>query len=114
MTEPAKLSPEFIRKPEVHLEDLKPGESAWVLFTEMAVDSKYRCYINPQAIVRENDLGALRATRTKAGFEVLIPAKCAWRWKVGAFNPGADQIYTRHVPVVKLEYEKVREKEGGK
>jgi hypothetical protein len=105
MSEPAKLNPQFIKEPEVPLEDLKPGESAWVLFTEMVVDSEYRCYIDPEATTRENDLGALRATRTEAGFEVVIPAKCTWRWKLGAYNPEADQIYTRYLPVVKLEYE---------
>jgi len=105
MTEPAKLDPQFIREPEVHLGDLKPGESAWVLWPDMAVDSEYRCYIDPKALVRENDLGTIRATRTEAGFEVLIPAKCVWRWKLGAYSPGAHQIYARYLPVVKVEYE---------
>jgi hypothetical protein len=107
MTEPAKLSPQFIRKPETRLEDLKPGESAWVLFTEMVVDSEDRCYIDSEAVVRENDLGALRATRTEVGFEVLIPARCTWRWKLGAYDPQADERYTRYLPVTKLTYDDV-------
>jgi hypothetical protein len=104
MTDPAKLSPEFIREPEVHLEDLKPGETACVYWPEMAVDSQYGCYIDPRAVVRETALGVLRVTRTEAGFEVLIPANCNWRWKLGAYNPEADPLYARYLPVVKLAY----------
>jgi hypothetical protein len=51
MRVPAKLSPQWIKEPPVYLEHLKPGESGWVDFVEMAIDSERRCYIDPKGIV---------------------------------------------------------------
>ena len=113
MTEPAKLPPQFITKPEVCLEDLKPGESGWVTFTEMVIDSESRAYINPHAKIRQKGVNRIQVTRTDAGFEVFIPDP-KLDWKPGGYDRVVHQIFARYVPVVKITYQEVREKEGGK
>jgi len=106
--EPAKLNPEFIKKPEVCLENLKPGESGWVFWNEMAVDQEYRCYIDPKAVVTQLTLSMIRVTCTDEGFEVLIPASplAPLRWRLGAYNLEADEKYAPYMPVIKVEYAK--------
>ena len=110
--EPARLNPEFIKKPETCLEDLKPGESGWVFWNEMAVDAECRCYIDPKAQLTQLTLSMICVSRSDAGFEVLIPASllAPLRWKLGAYNPEADKDYARYVPVVKLEYAKTEDR----
>jgi hypothetical protein len=111
---PAKLSPEFIKQPAVRLKDLKPGESGWVSWLEMAVDLEYCCYIDPKAKVSRQTFSTIQVTCTGGGFEVLIPANASspFRWKLGGYNPAADKDYARYVPVVKLTYEEAGEKEA--
>jgi hypothetical protein len=106
--EPAKLNPQFISEPEVHLEDLKAGESGCVIWNDMAIDPEYRCYIDPKAKVYRNTyLGKIHVTRTEEGFEVriLTDSHHPMRWRLGAYNPQADEGYARYLPVVKIEYE---------
>jgi hypothetical protein len=104
MTEPAKLPSQFITKPEVHLEDLKSGESGWVTFTEMAIDSEHRAYINAKAKVVQKGVNRIQVTRTDAGFEVFIPDPTL-DWKPGGYHRVAHQIFARYVPVVKFTSE---------
>ena len=89
MTEAAKLPRQFIKQPEVRLEDLKVGESGWVNWLEMAVDLEYRCYIDPKARVSPQALSTIRVTRTEQGFEVFIPANTLspFLCKLGGYNP---------------------------
>jgi hypothetical protein len=117
MSEPAKLNPQFTREPVIRLEDLKPGESGWVDWLEMAIDSEYRAYIDPRATVASDTYCKIHVTRSEAGFEVLIPVNTTphlrelFHWRRGLYNPKANEAYARYLPVVKLEYE---EKEGEK
>jgi hypothetical protein len=104
MSEPAKLPPRFFTKPEVHIEDLKIGESAWVTFTEMKIDSEGCAYIDPQATVRGPGRNRIEVTRTEQGFEVFI-AHSDLYWKKGEYRPTEFEKYARYVPVVKITYE---------
>jgi len=109
---PAKLPAKFIKKPEIHLENLKAGESGWVDWLEMAVYSEYNCFINPKARVHNQTISTIRATRTENGFEVLIPAGIApLSWELGKCNPQKNPEHKRYVPVVKIEEEKEEEEE---
>jgi hypothetical protein len=115
MSEPAKLNQEFagelIRKPDRYLKDLKPGEAGNVYWNEMVLDTEYRCWIDPEAQIRESTLSMIRVTRTQEGFEVLIPPStlAPLRWRLGAYNP-ADEEYTRYQPVLKIEYAKAEKR----
>jgi hypothetical protein len=105
MTEPAKLSPEFVKESTVRLQDLKLGESGWVDWVEMAVDAEYRCYIDPSAKVAKDSYARIRATRTDDGVEVFIPAGVKFRWKLGGYDPEKNRYYAQYWPVTKLTYE---------
>jgi len=102
MSEPAKLPSQFITKPEVHLEDLKPGESGWVVFTEMQIDSECHAYIDPKAKIVQKGVNRIPVTRTDAGFEVFIPDPTL-DCKPGGYDRAALEKFARYVPVVKFK-----------
>jgi len=110
MGEPARLNPRFTKE-DNRLADLEPGESAWVDWFEMAIDSECRCYIDPRATVHRDTYCKIRVTRTEAGFEVLIPKnttphlKELFHWPRGLYDPARNAAYARYLPVVKVEYE---------
>jgi len=104
MIEPAILPPQFIAKPKVPLEALKPGESGWVVFTDMAIDNGHRAYIDPQASIQGKGRNRILVTRTDAGFEVFIQ-DTDLDWEPGWYNPRQWDKYERYVPVVKITHE---------
>jgi hypothetical protein len=96
---PVELPADLIRKSKRQLSDLKPGESAWINWADMAVDRNRRCFLNPEAKLREESPLAIRAICTEAGFEVLIPIQRVHaQWAPGEFS-----VEKSYFPVVKLE-----------
>ena len=96
---PVELPDDLIRKPNNFLRDLKPGESAWINWLDMVVDHDRRCFLKPEARIREQSPVTIRATCTEAGFEVLIPPlRLPIQWSPGEFS-----VEKSYFPVVKLE-----------
>ena len=98
---PVELPEDLISKPEIHLRDLKPGESAWIKWLDMVVDPDHHCFLNPEAeVYAEESFARIRATCTEAGFEVFIPFSTVapLQWNPGEFSVGED-----YFPVLRLE-----------
>jgi hypothetical protein len=94
-----ELPEDLVRKPNNFLRDLKPGESAWINWLDMVVDRDRRCFLRPEARIRDKSPLAIRATCTEAGFEVLIPPQ---RFPI-QWTPAEFTVEKGYFPVVKLE-----------
>ena len=100
MSEPVKL-PDFLRKPEPRLLcAVEVGETVKITFTEMEVDEKGYCFLNPDAIVseRERDSALIMIERRVDGYHVMIPHDLAHRarWEPGRYSTKG------HYPVASL------------
>jgi hypothetical protein len=105
---PAKLPAKLVKKPEVSLENLEIGQSAWVNWLEMAVDQDSNCFINPKARVQnEPTFSSVQVTRREEGFEVRIPAdeKPLLYWEVGWYSLQKKDAehYKQYVPIIRIE-----------
>jgi hypothetical protein len=94
---PVQLPEDLIRKPITHLRDLKLGESTWINWNDMVVDSDRNCFLDPEARIHEETGLSIRVTRMETGFEVLIPRR-PFQWALGEFS-----IREGYFPVVKLD-----------
>jgi hypothetical protein len=107
----AKLAPAFIKKPPRRLADLKVGEEGAIEWLAMKVDAENRCYLNPEAKLREGGrrtpMFVIYATRTEAGFEVSLAKDAVYEWTAGEYVP--DDRHRHWFPVVKLSYDDRRE-----
>jgi hypothetical protein len=63
---PVQLPEDLIRKPITHLRDLKLGESAWINWNDMVVDSDRNCFLGPEAKIHEETGLSIRVTRIEA------------------------------------------------
>jgi hypothetical protein len=99
----AKLPRKFIQPPPRHLSDLKVDEEGAVQFPSMLIDTKNRCFLDPDAELQEGEdlipFLAIYVVRTKRGFEVSIPANARFKFTPGKFVP---EMYRDWFPVVKL------------
>jgi hypothetical protein len=101
MSGPVML-PDFLRKPKPRLlRDVQVGEKVEISFTEMEVDEKGHCFLNPAAVLSERDPTAILIDRREDGYHVTIPRDFAQRvrWEPGRYG-------TRdHYPVASLTVE---------
>src|SRR6516164_8055882 len=98
MSGPVML-PDFLRKPEPRLlHSVQVGEKVEISFTEMEVDEKGYCFLNPVASLSERDPIAILIERREDGYHVTIPRDFARRarWEPGRYGTKG------HYPVASL------------
>jgi hypothetical protein len=71
---PAMLPPELLAEPPRYIEQLKPGETGHVRFTEMVVNSNKECFLNTGAELLERNMHFnLEVRCDENGFHVATP-----------------------------------------
>lgn len=77
----ASLPPEmFDDRPHRTIEDLAPGESGHVLFTEMCVNSARECFlITKTELQPEDNFEMIAVRRDETGFHVTVPSDITYQ-----------------------------------
>jgi hypothetical protein len=77
---PCKLPIELVRQPPRRIKDLKPGESAHVIFAALVVDEARNCYIHPsEELCAQCSFETIGIKRTETGVEATLNPSVRYR-----------------------------------
>src|SRR5580704_3017728 len=76
---PAKLPPELVDQQQRRVKQLQPGETGYVLFTDLTVNGRQECFLEAKARLCDSNISTIEVRRDEQGFHIVIPADLTYR-----------------------------------
>jgi hypothetical protein len=70
----AKLPPELMDKQPRQVSQLQPGETGYVVFTDLRVNHDMKCYLPAKAELRKKGGSTIQVRRDETGYHVTVPS----------------------------------------
>jgi hypothetical protein len=71
---PAILPMELLDKQPRHVRQLRPGETGYIVFTDLTVNRRLECFVAAKAQLRDKGFSNIEVRRDEKGFHVVIPS----------------------------------------
>jgi hypothetical protein len=71
---PARLPTELLGKQPRRVKQLHPGETGYIVFTDLIVNRRAECFVEARARLRDADFSSIEVRRDEEGLHVVIPS----------------------------------------
>jgi len=76
---PAMLPVELLDKQPRRVDQLQPGESGYIVFTDLTVNHRRECFVEAKAELRTPGFSTIETRRDEKGLHVTIPSDLTYR-----------------------------------